>query len=106
MEAHEANESYLKSTASVRSTEILEPEFLRPADAFDRYRIKRGHLYRLMESGRVRSVSLRERGKLRGLRLVVHSSLRDYVFSHEEVSGYAPEAKAASELAADEIPTK
>lgn len=86
MEAHEANESYLKSTAVVRSTEILEPEFLRPADAYEKYRIKRGHLYRLMESGRVRSVSLRERGKLRGVRLVSHSSLRDYIFSHE-VSG-------------------
>lgn len=94
MEAHEANVSDLKATAVVRSTEILEPEFLRPADAFDRYRIKRGHLYRLMESGRVKSVSLRERGKARGIRLVVHSSLRDYIFSHEEVSGDASEEKA------------
>lgn len=60
-----------------------DPEFLRPSDVFDRYRIKRGQLYRLIESGKVRSVCLRERGKLRGARLVVHDSLRAFIFAHE-----------------------
>jgi hypothetical protein len=65
----------------------IEPEFLRPADVYARYRIKRGMLYRLIESGKVRSVLLRERGKVRGARLVVHDSLRAYVFSHEVTPG-------------------
>lgn len=64
-----------------------EPEFLRPADVYSRYRIKRGMLYRLIESGKVRSVCLRERGKVRGARLVVHDSLRAYIFSHEVTPG-------------------
>ena len=78
-------------TAVIPDTRNAEPEFLRPSDVFERYRIKRGMLYRLIESGKVRSVCLRERGKVRGARLVVHDSLRAYIFSHE-VTPTVPEA--------------
>ena len=73
--------------ANIADTKNVEPEFLRANDVFDRYRIKRGQLYRLIESGKVRSVCLRERGKVRGARLVVHQSLRDYVLSNEVTPG-------------------
>jgi hypothetical protein len=74
-------------TAATYDTKNIEPEFLRPADVYSRYRIKRGMLYRLIESGKVRSVCLRERGKVRGARLVVHDSLRAFIFSHEVTPG-------------------
>lgn len=74
-------------TANIPDARSIEPEFLRPADVYTRYRIKRGMLYRLIESGKVRSVCLRERGKVRGARLVVHSSLRDFIFAHEFTPG-------------------
>ena len=74
-------------TAIIPDARSIEPEFLRPADVYSRYRIKRGMLYRLIESGKVRSVCLRERGRARGARLVVHDSLRAYIFSHEVTPG-------------------
>lgn len=74
-------------TVSLNDTKNADPEFLRPADVYSRYRIKRGMLYRLIESGKIRSVCLRERGKVRGARLVVHDSLRTYIFSHEVTPG-------------------
>jgi len=74
-------------TATANNIKTVDPEFLRPGDVYDRYRIKRGQLYRLIESGKVRSVCLRERGKVRGARLVVHDSLRAYIFSHEVTPG-------------------
>lgn len=79
--ASEAN-SELEAAAS-RLPSVLEPEFLRPADVHKRYGIKRGLLYRAMASGKVRSVVLRERGKVRGARLVFHDSLRSWILSHE-----------------------
>lgn len=78
-------------TPDTPGTRSAEPEFLRPADVFERYRIKRGMLYRLIESGKVRSVHLRERGRVKGARLIVHDSLRTYIFSHE-VTSAEPEA--------------
>ena len=75
------------STTGTPDAKNAEPEFLRAADVFERYRIKRGMLYRLIESGKVRSVCLRERGKVRGARLIVHDSLRAYIFSHEVTPG-------------------
>jgi len=77
----------LMDTVHLPDAKTTEPEFLRPADVFERYRIKRGMLYWLIESGKVRSIVLRERGKRRGARLVVHDSLRAYIFSHEVTPG-------------------
>jgi len=59
-------------------------EFLSITDCFDKYRLRRGHLNRLIASGAVKSVSLREKGKLRGRRLVFADSLRSWVMSHVE----------------------
>ena len=76
---------------------ILEPEFLRAADVYRKYRIKRGMLYRLIESGKVRSCVLRERGKVRGARLVFHDSLRAYILGSEEVPVASVETPGQSE---------
>lgn len=67
-------------TTTTTTAAVVEPEFVRPSYVAKRYSLKRGALYRLLASGAVRSVSLRERGKLRGCRLVDHASLRAYLF--------------------------
>lgn len=77
------NEDASLNAVADRASAILEPEFLRPADAYRIYRVKRGQLYRWIQAGKCRSILIRERGKARGIRLVVHSSLRDYILSHE-----------------------
>jgi len=74
------------SDPDISSPHCADPEFLRPSEVFSRYRIKRGMLYALLKEGKVRSIYLRERGKVRGLRLVVHDSLRAYLFSYEETA--------------------
>jgi hypothetical protein len=74
-------------TNITHDTQNAEPEFLRPADVYSRYRIKRGMLHRLIESGKVRSICLRERGKVRGIRLVFADSLRAWLLSHEITGG-------------------
>jgi hypothetical protein len=76
----------LQATAQ-RTPAIIEPEFLSLSDAFERYRLRRGHLNRLIADGKVKSVSLRERGKVRGRRLIFHDSLRAYVLGHEVTPG-------------------
>lgn len=68
---------------------ILEPEFLRPADVERLFRIRRGHLYRLISRGVVRSCLLKERGKIRGVRLVDTASIRAYILSCEVVGSEA-----------------
>lgn len=75
----------MNATTTTNTTDIrnlAEPELLSLSDAYDRYRLKRGHLNSLIATGRIKSVSLRERGKIRGRRLIFHQSLRDFIFSH------------------------
>jgi hypothetical protein len=61
----------------------LQPEWLRVPDAVRLSGIGRSHLYQLIERGRIRSVCLRERQKVRGIRLVNVSSLHHYIASFE-----------------------
>lgn len=72
----------LQSTAQ-RTSATIEPEFLSLALAEKMYSLKRGHLNALILKGRIKSVSLRERGTARGRRLIFHDSLRSFIFSHE-----------------------
>ncbi len=46
--------------------------------------LSRTHLYRLSSEGRIKSVSLRERGKTRGRRLYDVQSIRDYINANVE----------------------
>jgi hypothetical protein len=54
----------------------LEPEFAGHAKIRELFDLSRTHLHRLSTNGKIRSVCLRERGKLRGRRLYDVESVR------------------------------
>lgn len=60
------------------------PEFLRIREAVQLSRLTKPKLYQLINSGKIRSLSIRDRGKMRGTRLVVADSLREFLMSCEE----------------------
>lgn len=62
----------------------LYPEFAGHAKMRELYDLSRSHLYRLASEGKIRSVSLRERGKARGRRLYDVQSVRDYFAANME----------------------
>lgn len=78
----------LKETA-VRTPAVLEPEFLRLSDCWNIYRLRRGQIYSLIRRGKIKSLSLRERGKQKGTRLISHESLRQFILSCEVVGSEA-----------------
>jgi hypothetical protein len=57
------------------------PEFGRHQDVRRLYGIKRGILYRLMNEGKIRSITLREPGRRFGCRLIYLPSVRNYLNS-------------------------
>jgi hypothetical protein len=56
------------------------PEFGRVSDIQRLFGLKRGYLYTLINSGTVKSVSLRQRGAKTGVRLIHLQSVRDYLY--------------------------
>ena len=70
------------------------PEFLRIGEAVAVFRLSKAKIYQLISSGKIRSICLRERGQVRGTRLIVYDSLREYLFSKEVI----PEDAASSSL--------
>jgi hypothetical protein len=62
----------------------LYPEFAGHAKIHDLFDLSRTHLYRLATEGRIKSVSLRERGKTRGRRLYDVQSVRSYLTTRVE----------------------
>ena len=58
------------------------PEFLRVKEAVDWSRLSKPTLFNLMNKGVVKSICLRQRGKIKGTRLIVADSLKDYLYSH------------------------
>jgi hypothetical protein len=44
--------------------------------------LSKPHLYQLMAAGKIKNVSLRERGKIKGKRLIFFDSLRNFLESH------------------------
>jgi len=75
------------TTATIRETiqrcDALQPEWVRIPDAMKFSGIGRSRLYELIEAGKIRSVCLRKREKLRGIRLVSIRSLRDFISSFD-----------------------
>jgi len=61
----------------------LQPEFCRVPDVQRVFGLRRGTLYRLIGEGKIRSVSLRERGHRTGVRLIAVASVRDFLNSLE-----------------------
>jgi hypothetical protein len=63
---------------STKQTLSDRPEFLDTHGVYRIYGLKRGLLYNLTKAGRVKSVTLRERNRLKGKRLWVNDSLAEY----------------------------
>jgi hypothetical protein len=74
------------ATAAVSDCSQPLPEFGRADDVRRIFGLKRGHLYKLIADGKVRSVSLREPGCARGARLIHLASVRDFLLSHQEAA--------------------
>lgn len=58
-----------------------KPEWLRISQATQTFGIGRTKLYELIAKNRVKSVSIRERGQVKGTRLISFDSLNDYLES-------------------------
>jgi hypothetical protein len=71
---------YLKVNTSCVSP--LQPEFCGFQEARQLFGLSRSHLYRLADEGRIKSVVLRGKGKLRGRRLFVVESIRSLLLSN------------------------
>ena len=59
--------------------EECRPEWLRIPNAVRIFGISRTKLYELIGKRRIKSVSLRERGQVRGVRLLSYDSLMEYL---------------------------
>lgn len=57
----------------------LKPEWVRIPDATSIFGIGRSRLYVLIEEGKIRSSVIRDRGKIRGIRLLNYDSLAAFV---------------------------
>ncbi len=55
------------------------PEWIRIPVAVKLFGISRTKLYELIGEGKIKSVSLRKRGQIRGTRLLSYDSLNDYL---------------------------
>jgi len=60
----------------------VKPDWLRITKAEEITGIKRGSLYKLMNSGEIIFSELRERNAVRGIRLINYDSLMDYISSN------------------------
>lgn len=77
------NKTALASSSENSSTETnaLPREWLRIKEACEFSRVSKPKLYDLINRGLIKSVSLRERGQIKGTRLVSFDSLRDFLRS-------------------------
>ena len=75
-----ASADALTTTAPI----IPGPEWLRPADVKPFCGFGRSHVYNLIDTGAIRSVCLRQKGKSKGVRLISVDSLRSYIASQCE----------------------
>jgi len=73
------------SEAAARASHV-DPEFVDIPTLRARWGIKRSLAYQLIADGRIRSVSLRRVGKLRGKRLFDVSSIRAFLRAQMEAS--------------------
>lgn len=103
-----ADESYLTVAASFAPPPPVAgdcagvlPEFGRIRDVERIFAIKRGLLYRKINDGTIRSISLRERGKKFGCRLIYLASVRQWLYGElaKQNPSPTPELKTISNLA-------
>ena len=73
-----------KTTAPVTASAASDAEFCDSPGAFQRFALRRSHLYQLHKDGFIQGVSLRRRGAARGRRLWSCDSIRSYLNSQME----------------------
>ena len=66
-----------------RSTRVIEPHWLKIPASVVYSSLSRSKLYQLIDEGEVRSVCLRDKDKVRGVRLISRPSLEAYLAKHE-----------------------
>lgn len=63
---------------------VLKPEWIRPKDVPRLFGIGRSRVYEMIAEGRIKTVSLRQRGQKHGTRLISYDSLAAYLESLAE----------------------
>ena len=71
----------MQSSIKINTDEVIPREWLRVSEAIQYSRLSKPTLYGLFNRGLVKTVSLRERGKQRGARLVSFDSLKAFLES-------------------------
>ena len=61
-----------------KASYTVKPEWIKPKEVPRYFGISRPAVYNLMNNGKIKSISLRERGKASGSRLISYDSLKDY----------------------------
>lgn len=66
------------------NVDSLEPEFFGVQEACRWSNIGRTNIFALIKAGHIRSINLRQPGRVKGRRLIHVASLRAYLLSHAE----------------------
>ena len=69
----------MKDAIAAQEPENTRPEWLRIPSAIKIFGISRTKLYELIGQRKIKSVSLRERGQIRGTRLLSYDSMMEYL---------------------------
>lgn len=77
---------------STATAAALPQEWLRISEAVQYSRLSKPTLYGLINRGLIKSVSLRERGQIKGTRLVSFDSLRAFLESRASGGNHSPAA--------------
>ena len=73
-----------KSGLGNDNTNFIQPEFIRVKGVEKMFGIKAGTVYQLIRNGMIDSKLLRNRGTIRGIRLISVDSVRDYINSQQQ----------------------
>ena len=67
------------------------PEFIRVAEAVKRFGLSKAKIYQLIANGKINTSCLRDRGQVKGTRLIQYDSLKGLIESKMEVNTTAEE---------------
>ncbi len=70
------------------SNQTGKPEFVRVDKAVQLFGIGRTKLYELMSAGKIEAYTLRERGQIKGTRLISYDSLVEFIESQQSVANH------------------
>jgi excisionase family DNA binding protein len=82
----------LSPSTTATSARTVLPEWMRVAEACAYSRLSKPKLYQLLNAGRIKTVSLKERGQVRGTRLISSDSLRAFLESRSTGGESTPSA--------------